>query len=55
MDNQKPKLSEELGKMEYEPLLPVEMQLIRWSIGLGLGLLGVLLWVSHAFFGASGH
>jgi hypothetical protein len=36
--------------MEYEPLLPVEKKLIGWSIGLGIVLLGVLIWVSHTFF-----
>jgi hypothetical protein len=51
---EKPKLSEELKKMEYEPLLPVEKKLIGWSIGLGVGLLVVLYWVSITFF-PSGH
>jgi hypothetical protein len=45
-----PKLSEELKKMEYEPLLPVELQLIRWSIGIGVASLVVLYWVSITFF-----
>ena len=45
-----PKLAEELQKMEYEPLLPVEKKLVLWSIVTGLFLLGVLMWVSHAFF-----
>jgi len=49
-----PKLSEELKKMEYEPLLPVELQLIRWSIGIGVVSLVVLYWVSVTFF-PSGH
>jgi hypothetical protein len=51
---EKSKLSEELKKMEYEPLLPVEMKLIGWSIGLGVVLLGILVWVSYTFFPA-GH
>jgi hypothetical protein len=51
---EKPKLSEELKKMEYEPLLPVEKKLIGWSIGLGVGLLVILYWVSITFF-PSGH
>jgi hypothetical protein len=50
----KPKLSEELKKMEYEPLLPVEMQLIKWSIGIGVASLIILYWVSATFF-PSGH
>ena len=33
------KLAEELKKMDYEPLLPVEKKLIRWSICLGVALL----------------
>jgi hypothetical protein len=45
-----PKLREELNKMGYEPLLPVEKRLILWSIGLGLALLGLLLWISKRFF-----
>lgn len=49
-----PKLVEELGKMEHEPLLPVEKKLIGWSIILGVVLLGVLVWVSYTFF-PSGH
>jgi hypothetical protein len=47
---EEPKLSEELKKMEYEPLLPVEKKLIGWSIGLGLLLLGLLVWISYTFF-----
>lgn len=50
----KPKLAEELKKMEYEPLLPVEKQLIGWSIGIGVVSLVVLYWVSVTFF-PSGH
>ncbi len=45
-----PKIADELKKMEYEPLLPVERQLIAWSIGLGLVLLGLLVWVSYRCF-----
>jgi hypothetical protein len=47
---EEPKLSEELKKMEYEPLLPVEKKLIGWSIGLGILLLGILVWISYTFF-----
>ncbi|MFP5258952.1 MAG: hypothetical protein ACLGQH_08005 [Acidobacteriota bacterium] len=36
--------------MEYEPLQPVEMKLIRWSLGLGTVLLVVLYFVSAIFF-----
>ena len=45
-----PKFSEELKKMEYEPLLPVEKKLIGWSLGLGVVLLGLLIWISNKFF-----
>jgi len=45
-----PKFSEELKKMEYEPLLPVEKKLIGWSLALGVVLLGLLIWISNKFF-----
>jgi hypothetical protein len=53
---EKPNLTSELEKMdaEYEPLLPVEKQLIGWSVGLGTGLLLILYWVSSTFF-PTGH
>jgi len=51
---EQPKLSEEIKKMEYEPLLPVEKKLIGWSVGIGIGLLFFLYWVSTTFF-PSGH
>ncbi len=46
-----PKIVDELEKMEaeYEPLLPIEKKLIGWSIGLGIFLIGVLVWISRAF------
>ena len=48
------KIKEEMEKMEYEPLLPIEKKLIAWSLILGVVLLGVLVWVSYTFFPA-GH
>ncbi len=45
-----PKLSEELKKMEREPLLEVEKRLIAWSLGIGVVLLAFLVWISHRFF-----
>jgi len=48
------KIKEEMEKMEYEPLLPIEKKLITWSLILGVVLLGVLVWVSYTFFPA-GH
>jgi hypothetical protein len=47
---QPPKIIDELKKMEYEPLLPIEKKLIVGSLVLGVVLLGVLLWVSRVFF-----
>ncbi len=47
-----PKLIDELKKMEYEPLLPVEKKLIAGSLLLGIVLLGLLMWISHIFFPA---
>jgi len=49
-----PKFSEELKKMEYEPLLPAEKKLIAGSLVLGLVLLGLLIWLSNKFFPAQG-
>ena len=43
------RLSEELKKMEREPLLDVEKQLIGWSLGIGVVLLALLVWISHMF------
>ena len=45
-----PKIAEEMKKMEYEPLLPVEMTLIKWSLGIGIASLIILYWVSATFF-----
>ena len=47
-----PKLADELRKMPYEPLLPIEKKLIAWSIGLGLLLIILLVWVSSMFLEA---
>jgi hypothetical protein len=51
---QEHKLIDELQKMEYEPLLPVEKKLISWSIIIGIVSLGILVWISYTFFPA-GH
>ncbi len=45
-----PKLSEELRKMEAEPLLPIEKKLVAWSIVLGVLALGFLVVISYNFF-----
>lgn len=47
---QKPQLAEEIKKMEYEPLLPAELSLIRWSIGIGVGSLFFLYYLSKWLF-----
>ena len=47
---EEPNLSEELKKMPYEPLLPIEKKLITWSVLLGLFLLGALVWLNQAIF-----
>lgn len=44
------KLAEEIKKMAYEPLLPVEKKLIGWSLALGVILLGILTWARYTFF-----
>jgi len=43
------KLAEEIKKMAYEPLLPVEKKLIGWSLALGVILLGILTWIRYTF------
>ena len=45
-----PKVSEELKKMEYEPLLPAEKSLIKWSLIIGVGSLFILYFVSQWLF-----
>jgi hypothetical protein len=45
-----PKIVDELKKMEYEPLLPIEKTLIVVSLTLGIVLLGLLMWVSRVYF-----
>lgn len=43
-------LAEELAKVPFEPLLPIEKKLIAGSLLLGAALLGILVWLSYAFF-----
>ena len=50
---EQPKIAEEMRKMAYEPLLPIEKKLIGWSLGLGIALLIVLLVVTRVFLKAS--
>ncbi len=49
-----PRIKSELEQMPYEPLLPVEMSLIKWSIGLGVVLMVVLIWLTYAYFPSAG-
>ncbi len=44
-----PKLSDELSKMEHEPILPIERKLVAWSIGSGVVLLAALVLLSRWF------
>ena len=46
---EQPKLSEEMQKMAYEPLLPIEKKLIAWSLGLGIVLMVILVAVTRVF------
>lgn len=52
MSDAEPRLPDELVRMPAEPLLPVERWLIAGSLLVGLGLLGVLLWISQRYFAA---
>jgi hypothetical protein len=45
-----PNIAEEISRIPYETLLPIEKKLIVGSLVLGVVLLGVLLWISNAFF-----
>lgn len=50
MTENQPQLADELKKMEWEPLLPVEKKLITWSLAIGVISLALLVWVSYTFF-----
>jgi hypothetical protein len=39
---------EEMKTAPYEPLLPIEKKLISYSLGIGLVLLGILVWFSRS-------
>ena len=45
-----PKLADEIAQIPYEPFEPVERKLVAWSLGLGVVLLVILVWVNYAFF-----
>ena len=44
-----PSIRDELSKAQAEPLLPVEKQLVGWSLGVGITLLIVLAVINHYF------
>jgi len=46
---EQPRIGEEIRKMEYEPLLPIEKRLIGWSLGIGIVLMAVLVFAAKAF------
>jgi hypothetical protein len=48
--NEQPKLVDELKKMPYEPLLPIEKKLVAWSLILGVVLLAVLVAADRVLF-----
>jgi hypothetical protein len=48
INNDKPRIGEELSKMHTEPLLPIEKKLIAWSLILGIVLLVVLILTGNA-------
>jgi len=47
---EQPNIADELKKMEYEPLLPIEKKLIGWSLVLGVVLIALLVWISQTWF-----
>jgi hypothetical protein len=49
MSQQQTRIADELGKMQHEPLLPVEKKLITWSLGIGIALLVLLAFMRHIF------
>ena len=53
MAKERSKLAEEMQKMAYEPLLPIEQKLIVWSLSLGIVLLVVLVLISIPAVGRS--
>ena len=46
-ENDRPRIGDEIRKMEAEPLLPVEKKLIAGSLILGVVLLAILIWTGN--------
>ena len=44
---EQPRFADEHKKMAAEPILPVERKLVAWSIGIGLALLLILVWIAR--------
>jgi len=44
-----PNVRDERSKAQAEPLLPIEKQLVGWSLGVGITLLIVLAVINHYF------
>ncbi|MGO8846978.1 MAG: hypothetical protein ACLQFI_16920 [Methylocella sp.] len=44
-----PDIRAELGKVEAEPLLPIEKKLIGWSLGIGIASLIILVIINRLF------
>lgn len=53
MQQQQPKIADEMRKMQHEPLLPIEKRLIVWSLSLGIVSLVVLVLISRIFIHVS--
>jgi len=51
---QESKIAQEIEKMPYEPLLPIEKKLIGWSLAVGVVLMVILIIVSRTFFPIGG-
>jgi hypothetical protein len=51
---EKPNISEEMEKIPYEPLLPIEKKLIVWSLAVGIVLMAILIFLSRAYFPVAG-
>ena len=47
-ETDKPRIGEEIRKIEAEPLLPIEKKLIAWSLILGVVLLLILIWTGNS-------
>ena len=47
-ETNKPRIGEEIRKMETEPLLPIEKKLIAGSLILGIVLLLILVWTGNS-------